>query len=393
MHRHIFTFLILGFLACGEKNDETSSDEPQTVEGIAGTSVDNSLPSDGKRPFYLAFTPWLNEATLTAEDSVYDFIQTNGDMIAHHFQQGIPYDDALTFPNFDNYHQNIKDEVINRLNKTSSDMPVYLAIDSLNGSRDALTDFWGENANTPRSAPWDSRRLSHPDVITAYVNFSLEMIARFNPVYFNYAPEVSDLIINNVSEFDEFKDFAAAVYTQIKSAYPDLKMIVSVALKTPGSSDMNAIQSRLGEILEYVDTVGISTYGYAFYDHAVKGNPDHLPDDWLTQILEIAPEKSYAIVETGWIAEDLAIPVYGLDVQSSEILQNNYVKKMFTDAKEISAEAIIWFASHDYDVLWSDTLGQDDLSKVWKDTGFVDQDLNERLALDTWQDWLSIARE
>ena len=60
---------------------------------------------------------------------------------------------------------------------------------------------------------------------------------------------------------------------------------------------------------DYVDIVGVSTYGYAFYNHADKGNPDTLPADWLTQIRVIAPDKPYAVTETGWIAGNLSIPV------------------------------------------------------------------------------------
>jgi hypothetical protein len=341
----------------------------------------------------MGFTPWLYAATAQAETDVYDFINTNGDMVAHHFQQGVPFNDALTFPNFSNYNVNIKNEISNRINLTDSGMPIYLALDSLNSARDGLTDFWDANPNTARPNPWDTRSFDHADVITAYTNFSLELISRFSPVYFNYAPEVSDLMLNDAAEFTKFKVFAQAIYNNIKAYYPNLKLMVSIALKTPGGGEMNTVTTKFAEMKDYVDIVGISTYGYAFYGHANKGNPANLPSNWLSQIKTIAPNKEYAVVETGWIAENLSIPAYSLNVSSSEISQDNYLLELFSESNKINAKAILWFSSHDYDTLWTNTLGSDDLSKIWKDTGLVDESLNERQGFSTWQQWKNYTRQ
>ena len=37
--------------------------------------------------------------------------------------------------------------------------------------------------------------------------------------------------------------------------------------------------------------------------------------------------------------------------------------------------------------MWTDTLGQDNLSKIWKDTGLIDESFNERPGLDTREEW------
>ena len=84
------------------------------------TIVGNDSSQDSKtRSFYMGFTPWLYEASSSAENEVYTFINNNGDLIAHHFQQGIPFDDASTFPNYSNYENNIQNEINNRINKTN----------------------------------------------------------------------------------------------------------------------------------------------------------------------------------------------------------------------------------------------------------------------------------
>ena len=366
--------LSMALLACSE------SDEQET-----------SLSTT--RSFRMGFTPWLYAATSQAESDVYDFINNNGDIVAHHFQQGIPFNDAMTFPNFSSYQSNIQSEVNNRINLTTSGKTIYLAIDSLNTARDDLTDFWDTSANTTRPSPWDTRSFNDSNVITAYTNFALELIARFNPTYFNYAPEVSELMLNDATKFNEFKTFAQTVYTTIKGLYPNLKLMVSISLKTPGSTDMSTVTSGFADISAYVDVAGISVYPYAFFGHSDAGDPANLPDGWLSQISTIAPNKAYAVVETGWIAEDLSIPAYSLSVTSDEAKQQEFLEALFSEANNLDMEAIIWFSSHDYDTLWTDTLGSDNLSKIWKDTGLVDQSLSERASLTTWETWLGYTLE
>lgn len=377
-----FLLTLLLIFSCAQEEEEKK-----------GSSLTETGSTSNERTFYMGFTPWLYAATSQAETDVYDFINANGDLVAHHFQQGIPFNDASTFPNFSNYESNIQNEINNRINKTDNRKIVYLAVDSLNSSRDDLTDFWGTSANMTRPSPWDTRSFNDSQVITSYTNFALELIARFNPEYFNYAPEISDLMINDAAKFNEFKTFAQQVYSNIKAYYPNLKLMVSIALKEPGSTKMTTAASGFAEIKDYVDIVGISTYGYAFYGHSDAGDPANLPSNWLSQIQTIAPNKTYAIVETAWIAEDLDIPAYTLSVNSDAIRQNTYLTKMFTEANSLNMEAIIWFSSHDYDTLWSDTLGSDNLSKIWKDTGLIDQDLNERSSLETWKNWFKSPRK
>lgn len=347
------------------------------------------------RSFYMGFTPWPYAATTGSIDDVYLFINTEGDIVAHHFQQGIPFTASDTL-DFNTYDVAVKNEINDRINKTSTGKVIYLAIDSLNGARNDLTDLWASSANLARPAPWDTRSFNSNEVITAYVNFSIAVIEKFRteygtlPAYFNYATEISDLMINSPAKFDEFTTFAQYVYSSIKTAYPSIKMMVSIALKNPGGIEMITARDGFARIKDYVDVVGISTYGYAFYSHSDKGNPDNLPADWLTQIKTIAPGKPYGVTETGWIAENLSIPAYSLNVTGSESYQNVYMNKLLNEcSSELNAEMIIWFTSHDYDTLWSVTLGGDDLSKIWKDTGLVSETMIERSALSTWRSWMS----
>ncbi len=357
-------------------------------------SCGNDDTENTRRSFYMGFTPWPYAATALAVTDVYSFINAEGDIVAHHFRQGIPFTASATL-DFNTYDAAVKNEINDRIAKTASGKVIYLAIDSLNGARNDLADLWGSSSNMTRPAPWDMRSFDDAEVITAYVNFSIAVIEKFRteygtlPAYFNYATEISELMINDPVKFTKFITFAQYVYSSIKTAYPSIKLMVSIALKTPGSADMVIAKNGFAQIKDYVDVAGISTYGYAFYSHADKGNPDNLPADWLTQIKTIAPGKPYGVTETGWIAENLSIPAYSLNVTGTENYQINYMNKLLNECNsELSAEMIIWFTSHDYDTLWIDTLGSDNLSKVWKDTGLVNEAFVERSALSIWRSWM-----
>jgi hypothetical protein len=361
------TILSLLVLACGSSNSDKSK-----------------APLTDTRSFQMGFTPWLYEASFTAQNLVYDQIQNNGDIVSHHLMSGIPWQEA-----FDQtpYPQAVEDEINTRLSKTRTDKTVYLSIDSLNGLRTELAPNWGSGANEPRSGVWTSRNFSSAEVITAYGNFALDMIARFKPDYFNYSVEVSGLIFNSPSNFDAFVVFSEAIYNRIKSVHPDLPMLVSLSLKTPGNTEMVIAQAGFSRIANFVDIVGASVYPYAFYDHADKGDPEKMPADWLSQIAILAPNKPMAITEVAWAAEDLVLPSFGIDLPITANNQSQFLDILFNEASLNSAQFIIWFCIDDYDTLWETVLAEGEVARIWRDTGLYDENLNPRPALDKWQTW------
>jgi hypothetical protein len=138
-----------------------------------------------------------------------------------------------------------------------------------------------------------------------------------------------------------------------------------------------------------VDAVGVSVYPYVFFNHADKGDPANLPANWLSQIQALAGNKEIAIAETGWIAERLTIPFFGVDVDSNADMQAAYLNELFAAAEILDARFIVWFALVDFDALWNGVLGQDPVAHIWRDIGLYDENLNPRPALDIWQAKLS----
>lgn len=367
----IIALSVLFFIGCGG----SSETEPPPIE-----------PPVAKRSFYMGFTPWLYEASTNAIDVTYSRMTTHGDMIKHHIMGGIPWQEALDQTP---YHENVEGEINDRLNRTPSGTKVFLAIDSTNSGRDGLSLNWGANQNEELPGEWANRSWSSPEVIEAYINFSIDMINRFQPTHFEYGTEASELLLNDPTGFAEFIVFSQAVHTSLSVLFPDLKLMTSIALKSPSNTEMQLIEAAYGELMPYTDVLGVSTYPYVFYNHNDRGDPANMSSDWLTQVSSIAGTKPLAISETGWIGEDLDIAVFGYSENSDETKQAAYATILLQAADDMDMEFVIWWTVSDFDTLWNDTLFQDPVAKIWKDIGLYDGDQNPRAMISVWDNWLN----
>lgn len=371
-HHLFFAIIFFLFVGCGGGSSDPTPTPPPP-------------PPAETRSFYMGFTPWLYEASLDAVSVTYSRISTHGDMIKHHIQGGIPWQESLELTD---YHENVETEIDDRLTNTAAGTEIFLAIDSLNSARDGLSPNWGESDNQPLPGEWANRSWSSPEVIQAYINFSVDMINRFQPTHFEYGTEVSELILNNPAGYIEFIIFAEAVHTTISALFPDLKLMTSVALKTPDSAEMQLIEASYGQLMPFTDVLGISVYPYVLFDHANRGDPANMPSNWLTQINNIAGNTPTAISETGWIAEDLEISEFQYSENSDETKQAAYATEMLQAADDMNMEFVIWWTVADFDTLWANELAQDPVAKIWKDIGLYDENQNMRSALQSWDNWL-----
>jgi|GEM_PF-2853429 len=344
---------------------------------IRGSSIDPVV-----REYQMGFTTWPYEATLDAINNNGLFISQNSDIISYHFQGGIPYIHAdrptpktlLEYPDFVQNHVNLQI-------RSTNPRKTYLAVDPINSLRNGIALNWNENGMMqPRTDKWENIRFNDLEFINAYLNFARMLIDEFEPDYFNFGTEATDLALASTEKFDDFIEFWGYTYTVLKSEYPDLKLMVSAALKSPDTTEMQTVGTIMNLMEDYVDMYGISTYPYAFYNHEDRGNPDTLPADWLTQVLQYTAAP-LAITETSWPAENINIQNdFDLQVTSTPEDQYKYIRELFEEVNRINAAFVIWFTAADYD-----RLGQtSDLSKIWEDTGILDQNLVARPAYTEW---------
>jgi len=334
----------------------------------------------------MGFTPFPYEASWDAVTGVYDLIHDHGDFVAHHFDGGVPWSEALDGTA---YPDAVNDELEMRLSLTDPLVPAYIALSPLSMGRDDLAPYWGAEFNMERTGPWATADFSDPDVRTAYANFAVSLIERFQPTWFNYAIEATDYLIHKPEQWDAFVGFVQHVHDAIETEHADVQLMISIALKHPDSSSSNTIRDRFSDVLPYVDVVGLSVYPYAFFGLEEGGNPANLPESWLSQVSDIAPDYPIAIAETAWIAENLNTDggTWALSVNSSPEWQADYVQTLCTEANALNAEFITWWAPTDFDTLWEETLASDPLAAIWRDAGLYDGDVNPRAALEVWDLW------
>ncbi len=372
----VLALFITTVTACGGGGSGSSAGGPRN-------------PPPVTRAFDMGFTTWPYDATVTAVNFVYTETSARGDFIAHHMDAGVPWQAALDGAAYD---PAVEAEIQARLDNTPANQRMYLAISPFNTGRDGLAGNWGAAPNEQLLAPWNTRDFDSPEVIAAYTSFARDLITRFQPTYFNLGIEASELLVNDLPRFNRYVTFATEVANALRADFPNLRLMISVALKSPGSARAQTIEANIGPLIDLVDVVGISVYPYVFFDHADKGDPQNLPSNWFSQIQNIARGKPIAVAETAWIAERLEVPAFAVDVMANAQNQADYMVELFAEAEALDADFVVWWALVDFDALWNTVLAQDPLARIWRDTGLFDESLNPRPALDIWQQQLRLAK-
>ncbi|MFI5205165.1 MAG: hypothetical protein ACHQF2_11770, partial [Flavobacteriales bacterium] len=191
----------------------------------AGIFSCNKQPSiQEKRSFYMGVSPWPADFTIEEVDNAYNFINNNCDIVSHHFDDGIPYEEAFTNQPMPSHFQQ---EIQNRKIKTAAGKKIFLSVSALNLTRKEKADYYSEAIVTDSIKNyWKQLSFNDPKIIKAYVNYLSWLIEQFQPAYLNYGVE-SNLPLWSVSSFNLYKDFLSQVYTKVKARYPSLPIFIS----------------------------------------------------------------------------------------------------------------------------------------------------------------------
>jgi hypothetical protein len=93
-----------------------------------------------------------------------------------------------------------------------------------------------------------------------------------------------------------------------------------------------------------------------------------------------------SFAETAHIAENLVVLNLNLSIPGSESEQELYLKTLLNNAQTQNYEFIIWWAHRDYDALWETFPPElQDVGQLWRDSGLLDEDGNERVSAQTWK--------
>ncbi len=344
------------------------------------------------RPFYMGFTPFPWDMTAEAVSATYQFITENGDIIAHHFEQGVPWTEALEnkpfHPNFENDWKKRK--------SASSHKKVYVSVTPLNQWRSGMALYRGENENMPLPNKFKDRELDDPIVKKAYLNYCRRVVKYFHPDYFAIGIEVNELIHNSLQKWPHFVELYKYTYTELKKDYPDLPIFATVTLHNLTNPDWNLIveQKKIQDFLQYSDIAGISYYSF-MVGKSWKGLLEHSerPTKMLDWLREYTDNKPLAITETGYPAETIKLKTYNVTIPSDPAKQATYFETLLDKATQDNYLFVICFLYRDYDALWEKIK---DLSPeafiVWKDCGLIDEDGNQRPAYSVWKRYFSMRK-
>ncbi len=387
-----FSFLLLlaallaATLACGESTPKA------TPTPFPGEYPLPALPES--RSFRLGLQPFPHALTAEAGQQAHEYVSRHADLLFYHFDRGVPWPEALAGGP---WPQNFLDEIQPMAEKRRDYEKLYLAITPNQPERDQLALYWGEKSDgQPLPPDWENKSFDDPDVLVAYLNFARFMIDTFQPDYFAYGIEVTCSTADpEAPEFAAYLTLAQQVYTTLKAEYPDLPIFHTICTGSFDTDSLDVLMEAGRRALAYSDYVAISTYPYWVVPGMKirQADPADLPRDWFAQWAALAPEKPFAISETGYIAEDMVISEYNVHIQGNPIWQADYVAFMLHSLSALSGEFVAWFVPRDYDQLY-DQLQEMHLASpawlIWRDNGLWDADGNPRPALDIWDAWLKI---
>ncbi len=375
------------------RNDGTHKPAWAELQGGDQASANNArvLPED--RPFYMGFSPFPYDYSLEAIRETYANLDRHGDIVAHHFDNGVPWEEALAGQNYSNY---LLEDVETRIQLTADGQAIYLALTPLSDFRTELAKYWHdkENQDLPQAwqRRWEEQGFAHPDIIEAYLNFCRYMIDRFQPEFFNYLIEANTKIRPGDPEFDRLLTLASRVYPALKAEYPDLPIFLSLDIDSP-DLDAGWIDSAR-QLLRYSDWIAVSVYPHLLLADGEDADPSRLSGDLLSQVAELDPEKPFAVAEVGFMAQDMEMATFNVRMHGTKEWQEKYLAMLLDQCHALDAELLIWFVMQDYDRVFDLMIefGIEDWIAAWRDTGLIDEAGAARPSLALWDAWLGLTR-
>ncbi len=338
------------------------------------------------RSFYLGVTPWPPDFTTTGYNLTYNFINDNCDMVSHHFDDGVPWEEiysGLPMP------QKLIDDLDRRKQKTPAGKKILLSVAPLKISRKERTGYYGDSPNPVYVNNWAGKHFNDTSVVTAYVKFISYLMNQLHADYINYGVESNSGDWDAI-DFEEYKQFLSMVHSKLKIIYPDKPFFLSFMVTPDPKFLVNAKQLE-----PYSDWITISAYPYSYIGSPVYGSssPSLIPDGLFQSFVDINTAKPFAVAETGYIAQDLNIPAMGLNKEGNPQWQEDYVNYLFDFCQKNHAKFIIWFCAYDYDAAVNtfNAIGySQELVLLWKDTGLFDENLVQRPSYSVWKEWLKL---
>ncbi len=376
----IVVFVILAIVGSFVNKDKGGSNNPPPPVNPS------SLPTISSRSFYMGFTPFPPDWSAKAVDEVYAFVKDHSDLVAHHFDGGIPWQEALEDKEFPSA---LKTEWNTRKSKTPSGDKVYIAISPIAFSRDALAPVWGSSENQPLEEPWKSYRFNDPKVKQAFLNYAKRVVEYFNPDYLAIGIESNILISKAPEKWNDYKELHTYVYQELKKIYPKRTIFFTTqyehlrGIDDESKKNLSLQIPEVKKLMQYSDLAALSTYRYG-----LNHNPP--TETYFAEAKSLG--KPIAIAEMGGISRDVTVFSYAL--KATEEDQEKFVSFMLKKAAENKFPFVVNFVAIDYEKFAAKLPKESqEVAKVWMYTGLQKSNGQTKPALGVWDAYRALPKK
>ena len=329
-------------------------------------------------PPYLGFTPFPYDFTLEAIDRVNGLIAEHATLYALHFDDGVPWSEALSGEAFPAEIRRDWDDWAGRIPKGHA---VYLGLNPLGKDRSSLAAAKsGRMPGALRGAALDK-----PELQQAYLTYAQRAVRQFRPQYLNLGIETGELAARDPERWTQLVALYDHVRDALKREFPSLQIGLSFGLQS-------LLDPKVAELVKPVversDYFGLSFYPYGSSFGEKFGAPP-LPQGAAAWQDPLAWARRYttkpiAICETGFTTKDIRLPKYDLEMHGDDATQAAYVRDLLETARRDRYAFVVWFLVIDYDALYAKMPKGSEENLLWRNVGLWSGDLKPKPAWELW---------
>jgi hypothetical protein len=348
----------------------------------------NVRKSDIPSPLF-GFTPFPYDSTLEALTKTHDTIAPHSTLWALHYDNGIPWKEALADAPFP---ARIQQEWNANVRAIPPGHVVYVALAPLDKDRKSLAPASGEQEHAPMPEAFKDAALDDPNVEKAYLNYARRAVKQFHPRFLNLGIEAGQLMSRDRLRWPHFERLYAYVRAALKKEFPDVQVGISFGLgDLRSASEAKAARPLIANS----DYVGLSFYPYASdFDEKFGAPPYRGATPWREPLAWIRAytKKPIALCETGYTTQDIDIPAFHLKMTGSSQAQAEYTRELFEIARRDRYAFVVWFLAIDYDKLYARMPAGSEVMTLWRNIGFLDGNLQPKPAWEIWKAGVNASR-
>jgi len=345
-----------------------------------------SVHAESTRSFDMGFTPWPWDISTNALDTTYDFINKNADIISHHIEEGVPWNEALKEKAF---HKNMLESWNVRKKSTGPNLKIFLSISPINQLREGLADYRGSRYQMPIPKSFKGLPFNDPKVKKAYTNYAKRAVKYFKPDYMAIAIEVNELLENKPQQWKAFTELYKHTYKALKKSFPDLPVFFTISLHNiMNKKRANPKESwkKISELWKFSDRAAISFYPFLLHPFDLR-HPLKVLDE-----VKKYTKKPIVISETGYPAKKNYLKALN-KLPATPDIQKNIYYALLNKANKNNYNFVILWTYRDYDILWNKMKKNlPEWGAIWRDVGLQDEKGKNRPSKQVWDLFLAMPK-